>query len=337
MKFTKNFRFLSFLILGIFFLNSGPGMASKLLLEELSFGSKNLFKKSLPPIRTVPFFTQKSFYSSFKGKGLAFYIQAHQDDWQLFRGKSAFNDISDKNNSNNYNNKVVFIYTTAGDGGRGDGCWEAREFAAMNSIRAVLPSQPVNLKIMNVNNHPLVRYTCNNTVSYFMRLPDGGDGAGYPATGNISLKKLMTESVYIRAVDNSTQYENWDDFRSTLKAILDSEKCERLSSTIPWINVADYDPKENPGDHYDHHYTSLAVKDFSPYNFAYYLTYCTKDKAPNLQGDPLANKQKTFEGYKISYIDEMVKNGANREEYESGCNKEWQEWGDKNYFREVTQ
>ncbi len=84
---------------------------------------------------------------------LSFYVVAHQDDWQLFMGYYAHNDISDKNS------KTVFIYTTSGNGGiignkgHGEGfggcdnCtmpyFKSREMGAISSLQLVLPPSKV--------------------------------------------------------------------------------------------------------------------------------------------------------------------------------------------------
>src|SRR5688572_21098948 len=51
-----------------------------------------------------------------------FFVQAHQDDWQLFLGDRAVLAVPTAN-------KLVFIYTTAGDAGApaSDGYWQERE------------------------------------------------------------------------------------------------------------------------------------------------------------------------------------------------------------------
>ena len=62
---------------------------------------------------------------------VAFYISAHQDDWQLFRGERAWSDVMS-------GATVVFVYVTAGDAGRRDGWWEAREEGALASSRLIV-------------------------------------------------------------------------------------------------------------------------------------------------------------------------------------------------------
>src|SRR5690348_6093412 len=107
-------------------------------------------------------------------KSVSFYTQAHQDDWQLFRGEQVWEDI------NTVGNKVVFIYATAGDAGQKDGWWEAREKGALASVRKILNApSPLTTKVKYINRHPIVLYSCGNTESYFMRLPDGYVGNGF--------------------------------------------------------------------------------------------------------------------------------------------------------------
>src|SRR6185369_14940016 len=48
---------------------------------------------------------------------VSFYVCAHEDDWQLFMGTDAFNDINnyDEKKGEANGTKVVIIYTTAGN------------------------------------------------------------------------------------------------------------------------------------------------------------------------------------------------------------------------------
>src|SRR5947209_5394289 len=67
--------------------------------------------------------------------GVVFYISAHQDDWQLFRGERAYRDLRAPGL------RVVFVYTTAGDSGDGPGAswWRARERGALASCLGAQP------------------------------------------------------------------------------------------------------------------------------------------------------------------------------------------------------
>jgi len=207
------------------------------------------------------------------------YANAHQDDWIFFRGEIGWEDVI------NPFIKTLFIYTTAGDGGRTDGYWESRERGAMAAIRSMLPKIPVSSEIISCNGHPIVRYSCRNTRSYFMRLPDGnGSGDGFPATNNTSLQKLMNSNLPITAVDKSTTYETQQNFFETLVQIIALEKPSSPLVDTPWINVSDYDTKINPGNHSDHIYTSLTLKQKNiggtSYSKALYVAYETKNKKP---------------------------------------------------------
>ena len=65
-------------------------------------------------------------------KTVTFYVVAHADDWQLFMNPDAFKDITMPDS------KVVFIVTTAGDAGKEDNYWKAREEGMKSSIRFCL-------------------------------------------------------------------------------------------------------------------------------------------------------------------------------------------------------
>lgn len=257
-------------------------------------------------------------------KGCSFYVQAHQDDWQLFRGEVAWYDVT------NSSNKVTFIYTTAGDEGFKNGWWESRERGAIESIRSILPKQPVILEIININGHPIVRYRCKNTSSYFMRLPGCAEIC--------SLKELALGSPSCIAVDNSTSYSSWTDFMNTLKEIIDRETPKSLTSKT-WINISEPNPKVNPGDNPDHFYTSLAVLELlkkfeiGRRNVLLYQTYCTKDKKDNIEVEILRNKRDIFDAYKKEFLDEMTKNGGDYDDLKGGCEWEWGQWGNKSYAR----
>src|SRR5690242_6350092 len=100
---------------------------------------------------------------------VSYYICAHQDDWQLFRGEQAALDVA------RADSHVVFIYVTAGELDHSDqgvarqAIWWAREHAAMACVEMLTgePSEPPS--IIEVCGHRITRHVCANTVSYFMR------------------------------------------------------------------------------------------------------------------------------------------------------------------------
>jgi len=196
---------------------------------------------------------------------VSFYFAAHQDDWQLFMNPSAFQDVTRKRT------RAVFIHMTAGDAGLGAGTggrkhpfYLARDNAAEAAIRFMADSDdlPVEKKAgpMTFNGHPIYRVSYRNTVSYYLRVPDGNaQGSGYPHTGYQSLLRLsLDEITRLAAVDGSTAYRSWGDLVTTVRAIIDYE---RGNAPVVQLNVAERDQRVNPADHSDHQMTAKAALD----------------------------------------------------------------------------
>jgi GlcNAc-PI de-N-acetylase len=195
----------------------------------------------------------------------SFYFAAHQDDWQLFMNPSAFQDVTGAKT------KTVFVHLTAGDAGSGNGArgrkhpfYLARENGAEAAIRFMadanqMPVEKVS-ESKDFNGHSIYRVSYRNTVSYFLRVPDGNAiGTGYPETGNESLRRLAEgQGNTLRAIDGSTVYRGWGDLTSTIRALIDYE---RGDAPAVQINVGETDPKINPGDHSDHQMTAKAALD----------------------------------------------------------------------------
>src|SRR3954468_2876659 len=196
---------------------------------------------------------------------VSFYFAAHEDDWQLFMNPSAFQDVLDARR------KTVFIHVTAGGAGPGVGSagrkhpyYLAREAGAETAIRFMAdsdgyPSERTATTIM-ASGHPVYRVSYRNTVTYFLRLPDGHPaGEGFSATGNQSLQRLAQGRIAaLRSVDGSTVYQSWADLAGTLRAIIDDER-----GVVPTVelNVAELDSARNPQDHSDHRMTAQAALD----------------------------------------------------------------------------
>jgi hypothetical protein len=195
----------------------------------------------------------------------SFYFAAHEDDWQLFMNPSAFLDVTGTKT------KAVFVHVTAGDAGSGLGrrgrkhpFYLARENGAEEAIRFMadaneLPAEKVADR-KTFNGHSIYRVSYRNTVSYFLRVPDGNaNGAGYPETRNESLRRLAEgEREKLRAIDGSTTYRGWGDLTATLRALIDYE---RADAPAVQINVGETDPVINPADHSDHLMTAKAALD----------------------------------------------------------------------------
>src|SRR5262245_13888727 len=162
---------------------------------------------------------------------VAFYFGAHPDDWQLFMNPNAYQDVQ------KLSNKVVFVYVTAGDagvglgnGGRSQPYYLARENGAKLSVKFIAdaaksPEVPVD-SVGSISGHAIKRWLYRNTVSYFMRLPDGSpQGTGYVATAEQSLKRLHEGVIRtMTSIDDSTTYQGWSDLRTAMRKLIDDER-----------------------------------------------------------------------------------------------------------------
>lgn len=272
---------------------------------------------------------------------LSFYVGGHQDDWQLFRGNAAAADLATPGA------RVVFVYATAGDAGRTDGWWEARERGALESVRALIGPAPVVLDVAEMNGHPIVRYTLGPSVSYVLRLPDGRwrAGDGYPSTGNESLSLLRDTGRPVSAVDGSTTYATWEDFWRTLEAILAYERAQLPEAGTPWVHAPDYSGEDNasptcasapgcnPCDHPDHTAVGDALRAFvgGAYHRSWWVGYDAVTRPENLDGAAFAQKGVAFFGYAEAVREETARGGEARRP-DLG---EWRAWGARDYVRTV--
>ena len=225
---------------------------------------------------------------------VSFYFAAHEDDWQLFMNPQAFQDVI------NGAAKTVFIHMTAGDAGLGIGWggrkhpfYLARENGAETAIRFMadaddIPAQRI-VEHRAFNGHAIYRVAYRNTVSYFLRVPDGNNltGTGYYDTGFQSLKRLAAGDIdELVAVDGSTAYHGWSDLTETLRKIVDFE---RGNAGVVQFNVAELDERINPGDHPDHLMTARAaldsVSDLACVRRAYYVDYHKAELPENLSAE----------------------------------------------------
>ena len=221
---------------------------------------------------------------------VSLYFAAHQDDWQLFMNPSAFQDVAGPRT------KAVFVHMTAGDGGSGIGTrgrkhpfYLARENGAEAAIRFMADAngEPVSKSAgyLRFSGHLIYRVSYRNTVSYFLRLPDGNlDGSGYFDTNHQSLRRLAGGDIEtLSPVDGSTLYRGWTDLVATVRAIIDFERGEAPDVQL---NVAEPDPRINPGDHSDHLMTAQAaldsVADIACVRRAYYVDYASARLPENL-------------------------------------------------------
>jgi hypothetical protein len=267
-----------------------------------------------------------------------FFVVAHQDDWQLFMQPNAYNDAQ------NPNVKVVFIYLTAGDGACGAGCiqndgltpyYAARENGAKRAARFVGTRPDASGGTGTTTTltfswlKRITRYQYNNTVSYFLRLPDGnGNGEGFAETGNRSLERLHAGFVsWVPDVTGLALYANWRDLVTTLERIL---LFEATGSSNVWINVQDPNTNLNTDDHSDHTHAGLAmieaVAGHPCVNQAKFLDYATGARPANLTAVELRNEAAVWGATVSGLIDAGASNT-----YNSAHNA----WIGKNYYNVV--
>ena len=221
----------------------------------------------------------------------SFYIVAHEDDWQLFMGVASWNDVQLGNA-----NKVIFIHTTAGDGGVGIGSkgqpkpyYQARENGANRAVNFLANLGQAGATVtdawVTLNHKNLERLSYKNTVTYFLRLPDGdGKGIGFQATGFQSLQRLYSGQIAtMTAIDGKLVINGWTDMVNTINAII---RYEAQTATKVTVNITDPDTTLNPVDHSDHHYTALVTQEaivaFPCINQALYKTYNISNLVINL-------------------------------------------------------
>jgi len=216
-------------------------------------------------IRSVIFAFFAMLFASYGQAGsVSFYVVAHEDDWQLFMNPNAFGDVN-----NPWNTKTVFIYVTAGDAGARKGnnsYYLARESGAKRSVRFLADAQSAGTtsseSTVTVNGNSIFKVVYKNTVSYFLRLPDGGNGNGYAANGYQSLLNLYggtpitTIMGSLTAPTNATTYSSWGELAATLDQII---MLEGKGSTQIYANIPD--PDVSLPDHTDHHHVGLLMQD----------------------------------------------------------------------------
>ena len=253
------------------------------------------------------------------GQYVNFFFHSHQDDWQLFMGDHAFHGLESTPN-------VVFVYTTAGDGGASDTYWQTRELAAQAAMDAILPAGSWSCAGQVVNGHTLRRCAKGAAVAYDMRLPDGGNGTGFQGRGSLAQLRDGVQPT-ITAVDGSTTYTSWDDFTATIRGIVDLEGAGQGAPFVS-VNAPDYDRTLNRGDHSDHLATADAVQAAASarsWNLTWYIDYWTQNLAANLSTADRNTKVQSF----YAYDGYMGSRGYGYERYDT----QYQAWLSATYFR----
>ncbi|HEX6629033.1 MAG TPA: fibronectin type III domain-containing protein [Gemmatimonadaceae bacterium] len=222
---------------------------------------------------------------------IEFFIQAHQDDWQLFFGDRAADAVATAS-------KVVFVYTTAGSaaGSANTFYWQAREAAANASVDTLTLAAGGTWACGNatVNTHVIYRCTKANTVSYYLRLPNPGDTR---PNGMSDLRDAVISS--LSANDGSATYTSWSDLKTTLNGIIAAEIGTTPESGVG-LHAPETDRHVNDSDHSDHLATGDLVDAASvghDFNRFWYIGYQNQYEPQNVFGDRLAIKWSTVYAY----------------------------------------
>ena len=225
---------------------------------------------------------------------VSFYVVAEQDQWQLFMGTNAWNDIATTGPGSK---RVVLIYVTAGDEScngtlnvpfyhaRQEGANLSAEFCADEN----LPHDPWHDTTVTVDGHIIHKYVYRNVTSYCMRLPGGCSGGGLHGE---SLKYLHNGTVSsITPVDSTAAYNSWNNLTKALHDIVVKEVPDTNAITF---HTADTSMAFNPGDRPDHYYTAHllidAIRNFDNYTINLYREYSIATLPHNLNPQEIANK-----------------------------------------------
>ncbi|MDQ6812829.1 MAG: PIG-L family deacetylase [Bacteroidota bacterium] len=232
---------------------------------------------------------------------ISFYIVAHADDWQLFMQPNAYNDLVTPGT------KVVFIITTAGDAGACETYWPSREEGSKSSVRFC--TSPL-IKIVECigtrafNGHPINFWSTHNVTSYFLRLPDGNiDGNGFSKNNFYSLSRFVAGQIAeISAIDQSTTYSSWQDFCTTLGAIITWERSDVGNTNVNYLNP---DVSTNASDHSDHISTGQAIQaiEFRGMQHHLFVGYSVASRHENLDPALLFWKAGMFAAYEKAVYD----------------------------------
>jgi LmbE family N-acetylglucosaminyl deacetylase len=236
------------------------------------------------------------------GTATSVFVVAHPDDWQLFMGDVAFEQIST-------GQPVIFLYTTAGGADREEDYWQARERAARASTYAAAnwrqqttaEGEDADCGRSIVKGHSLLRCSYRNTRSFFLRLPDGDfTGKGFPETRTQALAKLHAgNGEALGAIDATTEYVSWSDLRSTVQILLGSELAD-VRAGERTLHTHDPDTTHNPDDHSDHTLTGHLVRETATAlgaSVIYYAGYDIANRPANLPLDRVMSKTAVFLAY----------------------------------------
>lgn len=246
-------------------------------------------------------------------RGPLVHFSPHPDDWIFFWGERAAAALED-------GRPATFIHLTAGDAGRDDGWWQAREAAAL----AAMGLEGTTAKSVTMRGHAIATRERGPIVAHFLRLPDGmPDGRG-SARRDASLSRLRDEGRPLPAIDGSTSYATWDDLVETIAAVV------AAAGTGATLCATEYRRDRNPEDHADHIATAdLVLALGSGHPREWFLTYCAY-YLPGGEGPPGAAKARAWAAHRAVLADHLG-DGPRL----AALDGEWLAWGGHEHVRAV--
>jgi LmbE family N-acetylglucosaminyl deacetylase len=135
------------------------------------------------------------------------HVVAHEDDDLLFMSPPLLQFIE-------RGDSITTLFLTAGDDGLDATYWQGREqgmkaaYASMLGGAAVSWTDASVTPVPGAGPLPSANPSRGEIELVFVRLPDGNvDGSGFPATGNVSLKKLLAGEIpSMTSVDGTRSY-----------------------------------------------------------------------------------------------------------------------------------
>ena len=255
------------------------------------------------------------------------YVVAHEDDWQLFMGEVAHRNL-EKTNS-----KSLFVYLTAGEAGREQVFWNAREIGAMASIAQVYGDTVGNNyneseKVVAGKN--IAYRSFGNTSSYFLRIPDGnGTGNGFERHGYQSLKKLYQLSINEVSDVTYTNTYTMDELKQVIRDLVTLES-QNVQGTAFYFSESD--ESINYNSHPDHVISSKigqeALTEFKGPKFGF-EDYGISQKPVNLSEDEIDMKTAMWDHYDFHMINLAGYHTVERE------GTIYYSWLERSYYRRL--
>jgi hypothetical protein len=222
----------------------------------------------------------------------------------------------------------------AGDYGKNEAFWKARETSALASIRSVLgfplvagdPSEVTDEQ--DIDGHKLTHHTLRNVSVYFLRLPDGDvDGKGYASTSHQTMIKLYKQDISnLKTIDNANTY-TLDGLYTLTSALIKKEATK--SSSYFYIQDPGSEKNFSHSDHLITQFiarTAISKSGLKTCKVRAFSDYRIKNKTMNLSKAEMTKKTQLFSAYDVVMM--MLQN-------ECGfCAVSHYEWLSRSYMRE---